>query len=161
MRRHRLTCNPNLCEEGVRGRLEAHGLVLVLVCGTLHTSSNVCGVFEQVLDFLSLLIYHGFCVPRFLVLSGTLVLRTIGRSRTLRRALSLVKCSSSPSLPPPPLPSPSASSVCEGERLVPIKERLVCQKSANDYLVSSGALRDFLVAELTISESLFCTKFSW
>ena len=49
MRRHRLTCNPNLCEEGVRGRLEAHGLVLVLVCGTLHTSSNVCGVFEQVL----------------------------------------------------------------------------------------------------------------
>ena len=51
MRRHRLTCNPNLCEEGVRGRLEAHGLVLVLVCGTLHTSSNVCGVFEQVLDF--------------------------------------------------------------------------------------------------------------
>jgi len=48
MRRHRLTCNPNLCEEGVRGRLEAHGLVLVLVCGTLHTSSNVCGVFEQV-----------------------------------------------------------------------------------------------------------------
>ena len=44
---------------------------------------------------------------------------------------------------------------------MPIKERLVRQKSANDYLVSSGALRDFLVAELTISESLFCTKFSW
>ena len=61
MRRHRLTCNPNLCEEGVRGRLEAHGLVLVLVCGTLHTSSNVCGVFEQVLDFLSLHIPRLLC----------------------------------------------------------------------------------------------------
>ena len=69
MRRHRLTCNPNLCEEGVRGRLEAHGLVLVLVCGTLHTSSNVCGVFEQVLSFkchfkLSCLIFKVFGLVR-------------------------------------------------------------------------------------------------
>ena len=47
-RRHRLRCNPNLCEEGVKGRLDPHGLVLVLVCGTLHNQTTVCGVFEQV-----------------------------------------------------------------------------------------------------------------
>jgi len=47
-RKHRLRCNPNLCEEGVRGRLDPHGLVLVLACGTLHNQATVCGVFEQV-----------------------------------------------------------------------------------------------------------------
>jgi hypothetical protein len=48
IRRHRLQYNPNLCEEGVRGRLDPHGLVLVLACGTLHNHQTVCGVFEQV-----------------------------------------------------------------------------------------------------------------
>jgi hypothetical protein len=58
-RKHKLRCNPNLCDEGVRGRwggspalllsrLDPHGLVLVLVCGTLHNQADVCGVFEQV-----------------------------------------------------------------------------------------------------------------
>merc|ERR1719400_1429931 len=47
-RDHKLKCNPNLCEEGVRGRLSPHGLVMVLACGTLHNQNNVCGVFEQV-----------------------------------------------------------------------------------------------------------------
>ena len=46
--RHGLTFNPNLCEEGVRGTLDPHGLVLVLACGTLHNQHTVCGVFEQV-----------------------------------------------------------------------------------------------------------------
>ena len=49
-RNHKLKCNPNLCEEGVRGRLSAHGLVMVLVCGTLHNQHTVCGVFEQVIQ---------------------------------------------------------------------------------------------------------------
>jgi len=47
-RNHKLKCNPNLCEEGVRGKLSAHGLVMVLACGTLHNQNTVCGVFEQV-----------------------------------------------------------------------------------------------------------------
>jgi len=48
VRRHGLQFNPNLCDEGVRGRLDPHGLVLVLSCGTLHNQHTVCGVFEQV-----------------------------------------------------------------------------------------------------------------
>ena len=47
--RHSLIFNPNLCEEGVRGTLDPHGLVLVLACGTLHNQHTVCGVFEQVI----------------------------------------------------------------------------------------------------------------
>ena len=48
VRRHILQFNPNLCDEGVRGRLDPHGLVIVLACGTLHNQHTVCGVFEQV-----------------------------------------------------------------------------------------------------------------
>jgi len=51
-RKHKLRCNPNLCDEGVRGRLDPHGLVLVLACGTLHNQSNVCGFFEQVFGLI-------------------------------------------------------------------------------------------------------------
>jgi len=52
MRRHQLQHNPNLCDEGVRGRLNPHGLVLVLACGTLHNQHTVCGVFEQVFGLI-------------------------------------------------------------------------------------------------------------
>lgn len=38
--------NPNLTHAGVQGRMDVHGLVLVLVCGTLHTQQNCVGVFE-------------------------------------------------------------------------------------------------------------------
>ncbi|XP_044254664.1 uncharacterized protein C3orf38 homolog isoform X2 [Tribolium madens] len=34
--------------DGVQGRVDPHGLVLVLVCGTLHTDATCVGVFEQV-----------------------------------------------------------------------------------------------------------------
>jgi len=50
--RHSLTFNPNLCEEGVRGTLDPHGLVLVLACGTLHNQHTVCGVFEQIFGLI-------------------------------------------------------------------------------------------------------------
>lgn len=40
--------NPNLSKDGVQGRVDPHGLVLVLVCGTLHTGPTCVGVFEQV-----------------------------------------------------------------------------------------------------------------
>jgi len=51
-RNHKLKCNPNLCEEGVRGKLSPHGLVMVLACGTLHNQNTVCGVFEQVFGLI-------------------------------------------------------------------------------------------------------------
>ncbi|KAL3285369.1 hypothetical protein HHI36_019476 [Cryptolaemus montrouzieri] len=39
--------NPNLSKEGVRGQMDPHGLVMVIVCGTLHSKSVCVGVFEQ------------------------------------------------------------------------------------------------------------------
>jgi len=51
-RKYKLKCNPNMCEEGVKGKLSPHGLVLILVCGTLHCQENVCGVFEQVFSLI-------------------------------------------------------------------------------------------------------------
>ena len=36
IRQHKLQFNPNLCLEGVRGKVSPHGLMMVLACGTLH-----------------------------------------------------------------------------------------------------------------------------
>ncbi|XP_023307847.2 uncharacterized protein C3orf38 homolog [Lucilia cuprina] len=44
--------NPNLTHAGVQGRMDVHGLVLVLSCGTLHTSQDCVGVFECVFGLL-------------------------------------------------------------------------------------------------------------
>ncbi|KAK5642783.1 hypothetical protein RI129_008950 [Pyrocoelia pectoralis] len=45
---YNLYFNPNCLKDGVKGHVDPHGLVAVLVCGTLH-SNNICvGVFEQV-----------------------------------------------------------------------------------------------------------------
>ncbi|XP_061390921.1 uncharacterized protein C3orf38 homolog [Musca vetustissima] len=38
--------NPNLTHSGVQGRMDIHGLVLVLACGTLHTQTDCVGIFE-------------------------------------------------------------------------------------------------------------------
>ncbi|KAH8365646.1 hypothetical protein KR093_003096 [Drosophila rubida] len=38
--------NPNLSHSGVQGRIDAYGHVVVLCCGTLHTSDRSVGVFE-------------------------------------------------------------------------------------------------------------------
>lgn len=45
---HNLYFNPNFSQEGVQGRIDPHGLVMVLVCGTLHIQETMAGVFEQV-----------------------------------------------------------------------------------------------------------------
>ncbi|KAI4470097.1 hypothetical protein MML48_1g16152 [Holotrichia oblita] len=45
---HNLFFNPNLNSEGIQGRLDPHGLVMVLACGTLHSNNLCVGVFEQV-----------------------------------------------------------------------------------------------------------------
>lgn len=44
---HNLYFNPNLSKDGVRGRIDPHGLVIVAVCGTLHCNDMCVGVFEQ------------------------------------------------------------------------------------------------------------------
>lgn len=45
---HNLFFNPNLNSEGIQGRLDPHGLVMVLACGTLHSNNLCVGVFEHV-----------------------------------------------------------------------------------------------------------------
>jgi hypothetical protein len=45
---YNLFFNPNLSADGVQGRVDLHGLVLVFVCGTLHVEGTCVGVFEQV-----------------------------------------------------------------------------------------------------------------
>lgn len=44
---HNLFFNPNLTKDGVRTKMNPHGLVLLMVCGTLHTDRECVGVFEQ------------------------------------------------------------------------------------------------------------------
>uniref|UniRef100_D3TQS7 H cysteine-type endopeptidase n=1 Tax=Glossina morsitans morsitans TaxID=37546 RepID=D3TQS7_GLOMM len=44
--------NPNLSYGGVQGRIEKHGMVLVLACGTLHTQHECVGIFECVFGLL-------------------------------------------------------------------------------------------------------------
>lgn len=45
---HNLFFNPNISKEGTQGRIDPHGLVIVIVCGTLHVQDVCAGVFEQV-----------------------------------------------------------------------------------------------------------------
>lgn len=45
-RQFNLFFNPNISHDGVQGRMDVHGLVIVLVCGTLHTEESCVGVFE-------------------------------------------------------------------------------------------------------------------
>lgn len=47
VRKYKLTYNPNLCSEGVRGHIDPHGLVVVTACGTLHNTNTCCGIFHQ------------------------------------------------------------------------------------------------------------------
>ncbi|KAJ8970442.1 hypothetical protein NQ314_001237 [Rhamnusium bicolor] len=45
---HNLFFNPNVSKEGIQGRMDPHGLVIVLACGTLHIQQACAGIFEQV-----------------------------------------------------------------------------------------------------------------
>ncbi|KAJ6644249.1 hypothetical protein Bhyg_09216 [Pseudolycoriella hygida] len=47
-----LLFNPNNCHDGIQGRMDAHGLVMVLCCGTLHSPGTFVGVFECVFGLL-------------------------------------------------------------------------------------------------------------
>jgi hypothetical protein len=50
--RHNLYFNLNLSHEGVQRRIDVHGLVMVLVCGTLHQQDRCVGVFEQLFGLI-------------------------------------------------------------------------------------------------------------
>lgn len=45
---YNLFFNINDSKDGIQGRMDPHGLVIVLTCGTLHVQSICAGVFEQV-----------------------------------------------------------------------------------------------------------------
>ena len=42
-----LLFNPNVEDDGTKGVTEPHGLVMVIVCGTIHRQGSCMGVFEQ------------------------------------------------------------------------------------------------------------------
>lgn len=46
--RYNLYFNPNVCHQGVQGRMDQHGLIIVLSCGTLHTTELCVGTFESI-----------------------------------------------------------------------------------------------------------------
>lgn len=49
---YQLFLNLNDCFDGVQGRIDPHGLVLVLSCGTLHKAQEFVGTFEAVFGLL-------------------------------------------------------------------------------------------------------------
>lgn len=85
--------NPNLTHAGVQGRMDVHGLVLVLACGTLHTAQDCVGVFECVFGLLR----DPFAENNWKTKKIKLILRSKGapvmpsleESDTLREALEL------------------------------------------------------------------------
>lgn len=44
--------NPNIYHEGTQGRIQVHGLVLILCCGTIHTHETAVGCFESVFGLM-------------------------------------------------------------------------------------------------------------
>ncbi|XP_011185758.1 uncharacterized protein C3orf38 homolog [Zeugodacus cucurbitae] len=85
--------NPNLTHAGVQGRMNVHGLVLVLACGTLHTEPNCVGVFECTFGLLR----DPFAENNWKVKTMQCILRSqtaalmpsLSESETLKEALCL------------------------------------------------------------------------
>ncbi|CAH1102242.1 unnamed protein product [Psylliodes chrysocephalus] len=72
---HNLLFNPNISKEGTQGRMNPHGLVMVLVCGTLHVQETCVGVFEQVFA----LARDPFCDNNWKIKNSELNLRSQGQ----------------------------------------------------------------------------------
>lgn len=85
--------NPNLTHAGVQGRMDVHGLVVVLACGTLHTENDCVGLFECAFGLLR----DPFSENNWKTKTIQLMLRSKGApatpsledSDTLREALTL------------------------------------------------------------------------
>ncbi|XP_076443430.1 uncharacterized protein C3orf38 homolog [Babylonia areolata] len=52
-REEQLLFNPNISTDGVQVQSNPHGLVIVMVCGTVHQHNHCLGVFEQVFGLIS------------------------------------------------------------------------------------------------------------
>lgn len=50
--RYKFYFNPNISHDGVQGRIDPHGLVMVLSCGTIHSDETVFGCFESVFGLI-------------------------------------------------------------------------------------------------------------
>lgn len=50
--RSKMFFNPNVSHAGVQGRIDPHGLVMVLSCGTIHSEQSVIGCFESVFGLI-------------------------------------------------------------------------------------------------------------
>lgn len=50
---HELIFNSNLNSEGIKRKSDNHGLVMIFVCGTLHTKESIIGVYKQVFALAS------------------------------------------------------------------------------------------------------------
>lgn len=69
---YKLLFVPNLSPDGIKTMVEPHGLVIVMVCGTLHNKSGNCvGLFEQMFG----LIKNPFKANNFKVKKMNMVLR--------------------------------------------------------------------------------------
>lgn len=53
VKEERLIFNPNISNEGVFVRTSPHGMLLVLVCGTIHRSNSCLGTYEQVFGLVA------------------------------------------------------------------------------------------------------------
>ena len=47
VKEEQLLLNPNLTPEGIKGKSDPHGLMQVLVCGSVHQKQSPIGIFEQ------------------------------------------------------------------------------------------------------------------
>ncbi|XP_072394855.1 uncharacterized protein C3orf38 homolog [Diabrotica undecimpunctata] len=85
---HGIFFNPNISREGTQGRMDPHGLVIVLVCGTLHVQKTCVGVFEQVFS----LARDPFCDNNWKIKNSELNLRSksavIGQPRLCESELT-------------------------------------------------------------------------
>ncbi|EDV40556.1 uncharacterized protein Dana_GF23870 [Drosophila ananassae] len=86
--------NPNLTHNGIQGRMDAYGHVVVLSCGTLHTQDTCVGVFECAFGLVRDPHLDNNWKPRhfkFLLKSAQQPpeLHSLGSSETLQAALEL------------------------------------------------------------------------
>ncbi|KAK3096464.1 hypothetical protein FSP39_000479 [Pinctada imbricata] len=52
VRDQQLMFNPNLTAEGIKVKSDPHGLVIILVCGTVHQSNRFVGIFDQMFGLI-------------------------------------------------------------------------------------------------------------
>ncbi|XP_067664467.1 uncharacterized protein C3orf38 homolog [Haliotis asinina] len=52
VKEEQLLFNPNITGDGVQVKSDPHGLVIVMVCGTIHRGNNCLGVFQQMFGLI-------------------------------------------------------------------------------------------------------------